>query len=152
MDEASFEIRRALTLPASASARAAARLMESEGTGAIVVMEGQRLAGIVTDRDLALHVLVGGQDADRCPLSEFMSAPVVTLAQDESLADASQRMREHGIRRLPVVDATGRLAGILTADDILLVLGRELRDVAATVGRERAPEGEGPAHRTFGKE
>jgi CBS domain-containing protein len=105
----------------------AARLMASEDVGSLPVVEGDRLVGIVTDRDLVLQVLAKDLDPSKVSISEVASENPVVAKPDEPLDTALQRMAQEQIRRLPVVDE-GRLVGILAQADV----AREAR--AASTG------------------
>lgn len=95
----------------------AARLMASENVGSLPVVEGEQLVGIVTDRDLVLHVLAKDLDPSKVVISEVASENPVVAKPDEPLDAALQRMAEEQIRRLPVVD-DGRLVGMLAQADV----------------------------------
>jgi CBS domain-containing protein len=115
----------------------AARLMEQENVGAIVVVERDRPVGILTDRDLALAVCLHGAD----PLNSIqsrMTCPVDTIRDDEGVNNATQKLMELAVRRLPVVDDVGRLVGMVSLDDLLALLSRELRNIAEGVRTEVA--------------
>jgi CBS domain-containing protein len=115
----------------------AGRLMEKENVGAIVVTEGNRPVGIVTDRDLALAVCVRGlspQDS----IQGIMACPVSTISQDEGVYTATQQLMEHAVRRLPMVDNNGNLVGLVSLDDLLLLLSRELHNMAEGIQAEVA--------------
>lgn len=105
----------------------AARLMASEDVGSLPVVEGDRLVGIVTDRDLVLQVLAKDLDPSKVNISEVASENPVVAKPDEPLDTALQRMAQEQVRRLPVVDE-GRLVGILAQADV----AREAR--AASTG------------------
>jgi CBS domain-containing protein len=96
----------------------AARKMLSEDVGSLPVVDGEALVGMVTDRDLVLHVLAKDLDPHAVPISEVASENPVTAEPDEALDEALQRMASEQIRRLPVVDDDGRLVGILAQADI----------------------------------
>ena len=95
----------------------AARLMASENVGSLPVVDGDRLVGIVTDRDLVLQVLAKDLDPSKVTISEVASENPVVAKPDEALDAALQRMAQEQIRRLPVVD-DGRLVGILAQADV----------------------------------
>ena len=105
------------TVQPEASAQEVARLMKSEDVGSIPIVEGDRLAAIVTDRDLALHVVAGGKSADTT-VGEFASRQLVTIAPEQSLEEAARLMGEHQLRRLPVVEEDGTLVGIIAQADV----------------------------------
>ena len=115
----------------------AARLMEQENVGAIVVVERDRPVGILTDRDLALAVCLHGANS-RDSIQSRMTCPVDTIRDDEGVYNATQKMMELAVRRLPVVDDIGRLVGIVSLDDLLALLSRELRNIAEGVRAEVA--------------
>jgi uncharacterized protein (DUF2267 family) len=106
--------------------------MEDNHIGAVLVGGQQSLAGIVTDRDLALAVLGGDLDPDNTTLSEIMSEGVVACDVSASLDDVARLMREHRVRRIPIVD-DGRLAGLITFDDLVVDGSIELETLRAIV-------------------
>ena len=127
--------RKAVTATPNESLSKAARLMEQENVGAIVVVEQDRPVGILTDRDLALAICLHRASPED-PIQSRMICPVDTIRDDEGIYDATQKMMELAVRRLPVVDEIGRLVGIVSLDDLLALLSRELRNVAEGVRTE----------------
>lgn len=95
----------------------AARTMKSEDVGSLPIVEGDRLVGVVTDRDLTIRVLAEGKGADTT-VSEIASKDVVTIDPQQTLEEAARLMAEHQIRRLPVTEEDGKLVGILAQADI----------------------------------
>jgi CBS domain-containing protein len=124
------------TLPASASCVAAARLMRDENIGSVVVADAREPLGVVTDRDLAIRVLAEARNPEDVRLEEVMSPYPVFLSIRRSLDDAITTMRDLGVRRLPVVDDHGHLEGIVSMDDILALIGRQLGRLGEAVQRE----------------
>jgi CBS domain-containing protein len=102
----------------------AARLMKSEDVGSLPILEGERLTGIVTDRDIVLQAVAEEKDPRGMPVREVASRELVTVGQDEDLSEALKRMASHQIRRIPVVDEDDRLVGIVTQADV----AREAKD------------------------
>ncbi len=125
--------------PVAASAertiRQVAHLMDQESVGAVVVTEGDRPIGIVTDRDLAVRALARGVAAD-ARIDSVMSTDLVTMGATVDLREALRIFESRTFRRLPLVDA-GRMVGILTVDDLLINevgdLGRLTRVVTGQV-------------------
>ena len=110
-------------------------LMEQHNVGAIVIAEQQRPVGIVTDRDIAMALgmrVKGPHDL----VVDVMTTPVTTIGQHEGVFKATQYMRERGLRRLVVVDDLGRVIGLISLDDLLLLLARELQNLADGVRAE----------------
>ncbi len=128
------------------TARDVARRMKEFGVGTVVVVEekptvGRVPVGIVTDRDLVLRVLARAQiDADSCRVSSVMSADLVRARDDEDVDRVLARMRERGIRRIPVVNARGGLEGIIAYDDLAELLIELAGDLVRIVRNEQALE------------
>lgn len=98
--------------------REAARLMEMEDVGSLPVLEGERLAGVVTDRDIVIRAVAKGKDPIGMPVRDVASREVVTVNADEDLSEALKLMATHQVRRLPVVDDDERLVGVLAQADV----------------------------------
>ena len=118
------------------SALDAARLMRHKHVGDVVVVsdpEGDRVpVGVVTDRDLTIEVLGNGRDAAQTTLSDVMRSPLVVATESEDASSVLERMRFHGVRRIPVVDARGTLVGIVTLDDLLRALLSDMQTLLAS--------------------
>jgi uncharacterized protein (DUF2267 family) len=117
----------------SASAFDAARAIENNNIGAVVVGDKAGVRGIVTDRDLAIRLVGRGLDAQTTALSEIMTAPVATLPASAGHDEAIRLMRERNIRRIPLVGDGGRFVGIVTLDDLLLDEAAPLEQLAAVI-------------------
>ena len=104
----------------------AAQRMETEGVGLLVVVDEGRPSGVLTDRDVALHVLA----PDGPLVGDAMGPKPWTVRTDAPLSDAVALMSRHGVRRLPVVDADGHSLGIIAADDVVRLLAAEISDLA----------------------
>ena len=116
----------------------ACRLMREKHIGSVVVVEdGRRNApvGMFTDRDVAVGVVALGLDPETTLVEAAMRPGVVAVPETRAIADAIALMRDQGVRRLPVVDSTGRLVGVLAADDLLDLLAGEISDLAVMVSR-----------------
>jgi CBS domain-containing protein len=105
------------TLRADQTVTAAARLMEAEDVGDVVITENGSVRGVVTDRDITVRAVARGLDPKDTPLSDICSGDVVTVDSATSLKKAADVMSEHAVRRLPVVD-DGSLVGIVSLGDL----------------------------------
>lgn len=132
--------RPAHTAPPERTVLHAAEQMGRDRVGSLVVTERDHPVGIVTDRDIALTVLAEGRDASSTRLAEIATAPVVTVREELPLAQASDRMRAHGLRRVPVVDARDQVVGLIAADDLVRLIADELTSLA-DVASEQVPAG-----------
>jgi CBS domain-containing protein len=96
----------------------AAKLMRDEDAGVVPIADGDRLVGVLTDRDIAVRVVADGKDPASTRVEEIASKNVVTIDPDQSLDEALRLMVEHQVRRLPVVEEDGKLVGIVAQADI----------------------------------
>lgn len=106
-----------------------ARKMKEEQVGAVVVVEEHKVAGIVTDRDVALALAVEGVEID-APVSDIMTKNVVTIWDDQGVFNATQYFVGRDFRRLPIIDRQDNLVGMVTTDDLFALLTRELFNVS----------------------
>lgn len=118
---------------------AAARLMRTHHVGSLVVVEerspGERIVvGMITDRDLATAVVALERDPKSFCVGDIMSADVVTIREQDSLADVLAVMRRRRVRRVPVTGARGELVGIVSVGDVLGVVTGQMQALAAAVG------------------
>jgi CBS domain-containing protein len=104
--------------------------------GSVIIMKDDIPSGILTDRDIVAKVLAQGKEPKTMGAGEIMRAPVVTISEDKDIIDATKLMANHAIRRLPVVDTSGKLVGIITLDDVLILLGQEMQNIAAALKGE----------------
>src|SRR3954470_14834196 len=96
----------------------AARIMKEKDVGIVPVVEGGRLVGTVTDRDIAVRVVAEGKDPRSVRVREIASTDVVTVDPQQELDEALRLMATNQIRRLPVVEEDGRLVGVLAQADV----------------------------------
>jgi CBS domain-containing protein len=122
----------------------AARIMRQWHVGCLIVVEqddrGVRPVGIVTDRDLVIEVLATNLEPDAVTVGDLIGTELLTARERDGLWETLRRMQSRGVRRIPVVDADGYLAGILTQDDVLEILVGELSDLVKIPERERTGE------------
>jgi len=122
----------------------AAKLMRRYHVGDLVVVEergGKRVPlGIVTDRDLVVEVLAEEVAPEQVTVGDVMSAELITVFEHQDAADAMERMRSGGVRRIPVVDDQGVLQGIITADDLVDLFAEQMQELAKLIRRERQRE------------
>ena len=101
----------------------AARVMRRERVGSIPVVTDElkkELIGVITDRDLAYKVVGESRDAIRTPVFDVMTATVVACRDDDDVITALLAMEEHQLRRIPVMDYSGRLVGVISEGDIAI--------------------------------
>jgi CBS domain-containing protein len=126
------------------SVREAARLMAENHVGNLVVVEdigGRRIpVGIITDRDIVRNVVAEGLDTALFTLGDLGARELVTIAEDQGIYECMQQMRINGIRRMPVVDRTDGLVGIISLDDLIQLLAEEMSELAKVIIREQARE------------
>ena len=131
-----------VAVPGTATLTTVAKAMREAHVGSVVVIgpEGRKPVGIVTDRDIVLETVAMGLDPSTITAAEVMTtSPVVAQAGDDALW-ALKVMRDRGVRRLPVVDGQGDLAGMLAFDDLMQHVGTTLNDIAQVIGTGRVVE------------
>lgn len=122
----------------------AAQLMRRRHVGDVVVTEergGARVpVGILTDRDIVVELLAEQVPLEAVAVGDAMSSELLTVSEEEEVMDAIQRMRGRGVRRVPVVDHSGALAGILAVDDLIDLIAEQLSDLVKLIGNEQQRE------------
>ena len=108
-----------VTLPKDAPIVEAARLMRDHGIGDVIVMDGDRAEGILTDRDIVVRAVADGRDPQTVPVEQVISGGLTAVAPDDPVDRAIQVMREQAIRRVPVVQE-GKPIGILSIGDLAI--------------------------------
>lgn len=113
----------------------AVRLMSERRVGAVAVTNGDKLAGIFTERDLMIRVVLENKDPKTTPVGDVMTAKPVAALSDVAMGEALATMSEHHFRHLPVVDEENRVLGLLSIRDVLYnrvdKLSQELDSVVA---------------------
>lgn len=124
--------------------REAAHVMRQFHVGNLVVVDESqgpaRPVGIVTDRDVVLSVVATGLDPNVFTLGDVVVRELITAREDEGVFECIQKMRAHGVRRMPVVDREGGLVGIISVDDLVQLLAEEMAELAKVISHEQAEE------------
>lgn len=116
-----------------------AQLMEEENVGSVVIVEEERPQGIVTDRDIMIEVVGHDQDSASMTAADVMSEDLVTVDIESGIFEVLRTMEDASVRRIPAVDSDGNLAGIVTFDDFVILLGRELNLLGDVIETEIPP-------------
>jgi CBS domain-containing protein len=119
-----------ITCDVDDSAVDAARAMKDHAIGDVIVLDGGRICGVVTDRDLAVRIVSEGRDASATPLRDVCSREVATLGPDDDADHAVRLMTRRAIRRVPIVER-GAVVGIVSIGD--LAMKRDARSALATL-------------------
>jgi CBS domain-containing protein len=146
--------RPAVTCPTGAGLDAAARLMWEFDCGIVLVVNDDgRLAGVVTDRDICLAAYMHRKPLHLIPLAKTMVKQVISVHPDDDVRTAEFLMRDNRIRRLPVIDAAGHPAGVISVDDLVQLAARDTRtpvdrEFVGTIAAVMAPRSQepGPPH------
>lgn len=126
------------TRPDTAIADVAAT-MDDQNVGCVVVTEDGRPTGVVTDRDVAVRVVGGTEETADVTAADVMTTDPATIPGEAGVFELTDAMRSAGVRRMPVVDDGGDLAGIVTLDDLNRLLVDELTNLADVVESESPP-------------
>lgn len=129
--------KKVVTISPSATLREAAHKMKQHAVGCLVLTNSASRGpiGIVTDRDIVCR-LADGADPTTEILANFARGHVEVVTLEDDVDAITRKMRQMGVRRLPVVNASGQLVGLVSMDDILGILGKELGAVSAAIDRE----------------
>jgi CBS domain-containing protein len=139
--------REVVTVAANTTVLAAAKRLRQHHVGSVVVCKDLDAnirvpIGIVTDRDIVVEVVATELRADTITVEDIMGRELVTARESDSVADTLDVMRYKGLRRIPIVAEDGRLAGIVSLDDLLEHVAIQLTDIARTIAREQIHESE----------
>ncbi|KMS58988.1 CBS domain-containing protein [Sphingobium baderi] len=127
------------TISPATTVRDAARVMADQDIGALPVVEGKRIVGMLTDRDIAVRAAAVALGSDT-PVSEIMTRDVQCCQSVEELDHALDEMGEQKVRRMPVLSKEGEMVGMLSLADIVCIdddfrsIGRALRDICTPHG------------------
>jgi len=105
-------------IDADKSVAYAAKMMRDEDVGLAPIVEGDKLVGTLTDRDIAIRVVAEGKDPDQTTVREVASTNLVTVDPQQDLDEALRLMAKHQVRRLPVVEEDGKLVGVVAQADV----------------------------------
>jgi CBS domain-containing protein len=107
-------------------------LMSDKNIGAVMVIDDGKLAGIFSERDYARKIILKGKHSDDTPVSDVMTAKVITIEPDKKLEDVMQIMSDKHIRHLPVVDGEN-LLGIISISDVVTAIIRDQKERIASL-------------------
>lgn len=113
------------------------KIMAEKNVGCVVVNGTKEVFGIVTDRDIAIRVINRDLDPSQTPIDEVMTKqPVVTFTEDMGLYQVLELVKKYAFRRYPVADSNGNLVGLITLDDIITLIGKEMADISSIIENE----------------
>ena len=121
-----------ITVDPEATIETVVHKMKDDNVGAVVVIDNDTVVGIVTDRDIAFKLALN-EAKPGTPINEVMTKDVITIWADQGVFNATQYMLGHKIRRLPIIDRSNHLVGMVTSDDLLVLLAREFLNVAKAI-------------------
>ncbi|ADQ68601.1 CBS domain-containing protein [Halogeometricum borinquense] len=116
-----------------------AQQMRDENVGSVVVEADNRPAGIVTDRDLAVGPFAESADPETVTAEDVMTSDLTTVTTDTGVMELCDELCEASVRRMPVVDGDGTLAGIVTLDDLHVLFAREQQNLTDVIEAESPP-------------
>ena len=124
----------------------AAQRMREKHVGCLIVVEAvpatnrQKVLGVLTDRDIVVAVLAREVDARALKVGDVMTRDPLLAYEDQSIDAVLRHMREVGVRRVPVVDRSGYLIGVLSIDDVLEAIAEQLMNIAGSIRSEQRVE------------
>ncbi len=123
--------KRVVSISSRATVRDAAKAMAEANVGAAAIMEGSKLVGLFTERDVLKRVLLRNLDVDEVRVEDVMTRELICAEEGQKTSDARFLMQRHHIRHLPVLDAVGHLVGVLSIRDLVHDEVQEMRDYIA---------------------
>lgn len=123
-----------VTVPPGCTLEEAASLMGAKGVGSLLVVSGDAVVGIVTDRDIAVRGVGTGQSL-ATPVSQVMTEDPITIQGSADVFEAFRVLKEASVRRIPVLE-DGDLAGIISVDDLLVSFVLEMGAIVSPIARE----------------
>ncbi|MFK5954942.1 MAG: CBS domain-containing protein [Planctomycetota bacterium] len=123
--------KRVVSISPQATVRDAAKAMAEANVGAAAIMDGTKLVGLFTERDVLKRVLLQNLNVDKVCVEDVMTRELICAEIGHTTSDARFLMRRHHIRHLPVLDAVGQLVGVLSIRDLIHDEVREMRDYIA---------------------
>ncbi len=128
-------IKPVVTASAETTIQKAAQMMRARNVGALVVARNGKAQGVLTDRDIAVNVVARGKDPAAVRVGQVMRKNPAVIRADKGILDATRILGAKGVRRLPVVKDGGKLVGIIALDDLLMLLGSEMGNIATALSR-----------------
>ncbi|MGC8812189.1 MAG: cyclic nucleotide-binding/CBS domain-containing protein [Candidatus Aenigmatarchaeota archaeon] len=124
--------RNVIAVKPETSVREAAKVMAKYHIGSLIILEEERIVGIITEGDILRKVIVEGKDLDETKVREIMTERVFTIEPDKTIDDAVKLMMEKKIKKLPVME-NEKLVGIITASDIMVVEPKLIEAIAGLI-------------------
>lgn len=114
----------------------ACRLMEQNNVGCLVVENNGKLAGIITDRDVALRVAGAKRDPQQTAVQDIMTPDPLRISVEKELHHLTSLMHAYHVRRVPIVDGFDTTVGVVTMDDLIALLGEEMSEIGKAIAEE----------------
>jgi CBS domain-containing protein len=138
MQVAEIMTRHAEVVPSNLLLKEAAQKMQELDVGTLPIRDGDRLVGILTDRDITIRAVAQGRDPAQTEVRDVMTPQVVYCFEDQDVSEAAKLMQEKQIRRLPILSREKRLVGIVSLGDLAVHSGEE-KVVSKTIKEVSAP-------------
>ena len=108
------------------------KLMKQKNVGCVIVLNGDQLQGIVTDRDIVVRCIASGHDIEECEVDHVMTKSPATVNENDGIYDCIQKMKDTKARRMPVISQDGKkVIGLISFGDLIAILSKELSDLAS---------------------
>lgn len=118
-----------VTISSAVSIVEACQMMWGKNVGCVIAIDAGKPCGILTDRDAALKIVRERKDPQQTTVREIMTPNLVCIGVDKTLHELTTLMRQHHVRRVPIVDGGEKVIGMVTLDDLLMLVGEEMSDL-----------------------
>ena len=119
-----------VTITADRNIVDACHLLQEKNVGCLLIEENGKLRGLLTDRDIALKVTAEKRDPQGTKVRDVMSTNLTTIPVNRTLHDLTTVMHTYHVRRVPIMDSDDKVVGLVTLDDLLILLGQEMSDLS----------------------
>jgi CBS domain-containing protein len=111
----------------------ACRMLEERNVGCLIVESGEKLCGVITDRDIALKVTGAQRDPQKTIVKDIMTTDPIRIFVDKDLHHLTSLMHAYHVRRVPIVNEYHKTLGIVTLDDLIALLGEQMSDIGKAI-------------------
>lgn len=125
-----------VTMDVESTAKDVIEKMDEERIGSIIITKNNKLEGIVTDRDIAIEINRRNKTPGEIPIKKIMTEKPFTVRKDEGIFEVIRKTADEQVRRIPIVEENGDLAGIITIDDLLVLLATEFNSLSRVIQSE----------------
>ncbi len=128
--------KKVVTMDVESTAKDVIEKMDEERIGSVIITKNNKLEGIVTDRDIAIEINRRNKTPSEIPIKKIMTEKPFTVRKDEGVFEVIRKTADEQVRRVPIIEENGDIAGIITIDDLLVLLATEFNSLSRVIQSE----------------